>query len=133
MKNILFAFLFLASFNSTAADFDDWSDADKVREAVYLAVDTVDWLQTRNIARHNCTNPANGAHDCYENGPAASFIGHNPSVGQVNMYFAASILAHVGVVHVLDRKYRTAFQVTSIFYEFSYVYGNYKLGISAKF
>ena len=131
MKNLTFAALMLISFNACA--FDDWSEADKTREAVMIGVTTIDWLQTRNISRHNCTNPDTGAHDCYENGPAASFIGNNPSIGQVNNYFAASMLAHVAIVTVLPSKYRAAFQFTSIAYEASYVTGNYRLGISAKF
>jgi len=128
-----YIFLFLVSFNSTAADFDDWSDADKVREAVFIGITSVDWLQTRNIARHNCTNPATGMHDCYESGPAAMFIGNNPSVGQVNSYFIGAMLAHAGIVTVLPSKYRAVFQFTSIAYEASFIAGNYKIGISAKF
>ena len=131
VRGLLLASMFI--FCTPARAFDEWSDADVKREAVMIGVTTIDWLQTRNIARHNCTNPSTGEHDCYENGPAASFIGSNPSVGQVNNYFAASMLAHIGFVTVLPSKYRAAFQFTSIVYEASYVAGNYKLGISAKF
>ena len=131
MFKFIFLFLFLLSFNACA--FDEWSEADKTREAVMVGVTTIDWLQTRNIARHNCTNPDTGAHDCYENGPAAAFIGNNPSIGQVNNYFIASMLVHAGIVTALPSKYRAVFQFTSIAYEASYVAGNYKLGISAKF
>ena len=115
-----FIVLFLVSFNCFA--FDEWSDADVKREAVYLAVDTVDWLQTRNIAR----NPDK----FYETN---SYLGQHPSVGKVNGYFATMMLVHVGIVTVLPSKYRAVFQFTSIVYEASYVAGNYKLGISAKF
>jgi hypothetical protein len=120
MKNIIAALLMLVSFNCFA--FDEWSDADVKREAVYLAVDTVDWLQTRNIAR----NPD----QFYETN---SYLGKHPSVGKVNGYFATMMLVHVGIVTVLPSKHRSTFQFTSIFYELRCVNGNYQLGISAKF
>ena len=126
-----FILLFLVSFNCFA--FDEWSDDDKVRESIFIGITSIDWLQTRNIARHNCTNPATGLHDCYESGPAAMFIGNNPSVGKVNNYFIGAMLTHAGIVTVLPSKYRAVFQFTSIAYEASFVAGNYKIGISAKF
>jgi hypothetical protein len=119
--------------SKSGSRFDPWSDADVKREAVMIGVTTIDWLQTRNIARHNCTNPSTGEHNCYESGPAASFIGKHPSIGQVNNYFALSMLAHVGIVSALPSKYRSVFQLTSIVYEASYVAGNYQIGISVKF
>jgi len=131
MKTVIAVCLMLVMGNAVA--FDEWSEADKTREAVMIGVTTIDWLQTRNIPRHNCTNPTTGEHNCYENGPAASFIGNNPSTGQVNSYFIASMLAHVAIVTVLPSKYRAVFQFTSIVYEASYVAGNYRLGVSAKF
>ena len=115
-----FIFLFLLSFNACA--FDEWSEADKTREAVYLAVDTVDWLQTRNVAR----NPQMW----HETNP---ILGQHPSVGSGNMYFVSMMLVHVGIVTALPSQYRSTFQYTSIAYEVSYVAGNYRLGISAKF
>ena len=120
MKNLILTALMMLSFNACA--FDEWSEADKTREAVYLAVDTVDWLQTRNIAR----NPDK----FYETN---SYLGQHPSVGKVNGYFATMMLVHVCIVTVLPSKYRATFQFTSIAYEASYVAGNYRLGISVKF
>ena len=120
MKNILFAFLFLISLNACA--FDEWSTADKEREAAYLIVDSIDWAQTRNIAR----NPDRW----YETNAA---LGRHPSIGSVNSYFIGMMLVHVGIVTALPSKYRSTFQFTSIAYEASYVAGNYRLGISAKF
>jgi hypothetical protein len=120
MKNLLAAVLFLVSFNCFA--FDEWSDADKTREAVYLAVDTVDWLQTRNIAR----NP----NIWHENN---SLLGQHPSIGRVNGFFSTMMLVHVATVTVIPSKYRALFQFTSIAIEISCVANNYSLGISAKF
>ena len=120
MKKLLVIALTLISFNACA--FDEWSEADKTREAVYLAVDTVDWLQTRNIAR----NPDKFFETNY-------YLGEHPSVGKVNGYFITIMLVHVGIVTALPSKYRSTFQYTSIAYEVSYVAGNYRLGISTKF
>lgn len=115
-------FVLLLLLSSNACAFDEWSEADKTREAVYLALDAVDWMQTRNIAR----NPA----EFYETN---SYLGEHPSVGKVNGYFASMMLLHVGVVTVLPSKHRALFQLTSIVYEAIFVAGNYQLEISAKF
>jgi hypothetical protein len=120
MKNIIFAFLFLLSFN--AYSFDEWTSADKEHEAAYLTIDAIDWLQTRNIA----SNP----NALYETNP---ILGKHPSIGSVNSYFISMMLIHVGIVSALPSKYRSTFQFTSIAYEASYVYGNFRVGINAKF
>jgi hypothetical protein len=120
MKNILFAFLFLLSFNACA--FDEWTTADTQREAVYLAVDYIDWAQTRNIARNPTvwreTNP---------------FLGLHPSVGRVDGYFASMMLVHISISRLLTSDYRYIFQYISIGYEVNYVANNFNLGINAKF
>jgi len=115
-----FIFLFLLSFNACA--FDEWSEADKTREAVYLAVDTVDWLQTRTIAK----NP----NKYYEKNP---ILGDHPSVGQVNNYSLCMMLAHVAAVTVIPSEYRAPFQYVSIAVVSNSVYKNYKLGITINF
>lgn len=113
--------------------FIKWSLKDKVLEGVLIAVAVFDWLQTRNIARHNCTNPETGLHDCYENGIASIFIGNHPSIGMINNYFTASITAHVALVWIMPAKYRTLFQCGTIAIELSFVYHNHLIGISSQF
>lgn len=113
--------IFMISLNCYASD--KWSDADKIRETIFLTVDTMDWLQTRNIAR----NPDK----YYEK---TSFIyGSHPSVGKVNNLFLAGALLHVGFANTLCSKPRENFQYITIFLELLTVIENRKLGISMAF
>ena len=123
LKNIFVVILVTILFFALPSRASDlWSDADVKREAVYLAVDTVDWLQTRNIARD--------PNKWYETN---SVLGEHPSVGKVNMYFATMMLVHIGIVDALPSEYRPVFQYTTIMVELNYVAHNYSLGISMKF
>jgi len=129
--------LFFASFNCFAFSFGDWSDDDKEREATWLTFTVIDWLQTRNATKERCTNPYK---NCEERGLASIFIGNHPSIGQVNNYFAATIIAHIKIVDLLPQKNvkipfinRSTFQLTTISFEIYCDYHNYKLGISAEF
>jgi hypothetical protein len=101
---------------------DEWTSADTYREVVYLAVDSVDWAQTRNIAR------SNGLY--YEQNNA---IGRHPSVRQVDRYFAEAALAHVGIAYTLPKNWRAGFQYVSIGVELGWVSHNRQLNISARF
>jgi hypothetical protein len=142
-----FIFLFLVSFNCFAFDsipfdapaktapstkrffsFDEWSRADRQREAVFVAVAALDWLTTRNMARNCSETYKAGAY--YENN---SILGRCPSLGRVNGYFASMVVLHAGIVTALPSNYRAGFQWTSLAYEFSFGYGNIQAGLSAKF
>ena len=101
---------------------DEWTTADTEREAAYLIVDAVDWAQTRDISR----NP----NKYYETN---AILGKHPSIGSVNSYFIGMMLVHIGIVTIIPSSYRSTFQFTSIAYEASYVVGNYRIGINAKF
>lgn len=112
--------LALSLFISTPAFA--WSDGDTKREAVYLTLHTMDWLQTREIAR----NPARW----YETN---SILGEQPSIGRVNNYFALTGLAHILVSKALNPKYRKVFQYVTIGIEGGVVVHNYSIGIEVRF
>lgn len=120
MKTALFIILTVTSLCAIAAD--DWTTEDTYREAAYLAVDAVDWAQTRNIAR----NPDKW-HE--QNG----VLGEHPTVSQVDNYFISMAVAHVVIAHVLPADYRSAFQYITLGAEISCVGHNIVIGISAKF
>jgi hypothetical protein len=124
MKNILFALLFLSSFNACA--FDEWSDADVKREAVYLAFHAMDWAQTRNIAR----NP-----DKYEESGivARQVIGAHPSIAQVDAYIIGSAIAQYAIAQALPTEYRTIFQYVTIGDAANSVVGNFRIGLKIQF
>lgn len=114
-----FIFLFCLSFGAFA---DEWTAADREREAVYLIVDAMDWAQTRTIAK----NP-----DTYfeHNG----MLGQHPTVNQVNKFFAIGMLAHIGVAYALPREFREDFQYITIGLEVFTVFKNRKIGLSIEF
>jgi hypothetical protein len=111
--------LLLLLFCSTAYA-DDWSRADTYREATYLTLHTIDWAQTREIAR----NP-----NYYEQN---MYLGKHPSIREVDRYFAAMALAHIGVAYILPSEWRTPFQYVTIGVEVGAVVHNYSIGINIK-
>jgi hypothetical protein len=119
MKTILFILL---CFISTPVFADEWTSADSYREAAYLVVDAVDWVQTRNIARNPIYH--------HENNP---ILGRHPSVKQVDKYFAFEAIANFGIAYVLPKDWRAGLQYVSIGVEIDCVSHNHKLGISSKF
>jgi hypothetical protein len=100
---------------------DEWTTGDTYREATFLAIDAIDWAQTRNIAR----DPQH----YHEQSP---IFGMHPNTGEVNRYFALNALANIGVAYILPRGWREGFQYVSIGIEAGWVIHNYRLGISAK-
>ena len=119
MKNLLLVLLF-ASTSSFASD--EWSREDTYREAAYLALHTLDWAQTREIAR----NPDKWHEQ-------TSFLGSHPSTGQVDQYFVATTALQFIIAYTLPAEYRKAFQYISIGHDAGYVAHNFSIGISVKF
>ena len=117
MKTILCLFL-LIPFSSGASD---WTREDTYREATYLTLHTIDWAQTRNIAR----NPL-----YYEQN---AILGKHPSVGKVDGYFVLTGLAHIAISYYLPTEYRKAFQYITLGIEGGAVAHNISLGIGVKF
>ena len=105
---------------------DEWTTADKQREAVYLALHAVDWAQTRTIAR----NPGKHA----EGGVVASrVIGTHPSVGKVDAYMAGSAVLVAVVARALPSEYRSVFQYVTIGDSAYSVGNNFRIGIGMHF
>ena len=118
MKIIFCLFLLIP----VATQASDWTSADTKREAVYLVLHTVDWSQTRNIAR----NPDR----FYEQN---SILGSHPSTSQVDQYFVATAALQFAVAYYLPAEYRKAFQYISIGHDAGYMAHNFSIGINTKF
>ena len=110
------------SVRGNAADFlhhDEWTKADTQREAVYLTIDFIDYMQTRQIALHpDRWTERNNA------------IGAHPELRQVSTFFAVAALAHTGFAYILPEEWRAPFQYVTIGFEGATVLYNYQLGIS---
>jgi hypothetical protein len=107
---------------ASSARADEWRDADTYREATYLTLHALDWLQTRNIAR----DPTRW----HEQNP---ILGAHPSVGRVDGYFALAGLAQYAIARYLPAEYREAFQYVGIGFEGGMVSHNFSLGIGVHF
>ena len=78
----------------------------------------LDWLQTRAIAK----NPSL----FYEMNP---ILGKHPTIGRVNVYFAACILGYLGMALTLPALGAFMFSVVIGIVQTYFVYANYDEGI----
>ena len=99
---------------------EKWSDADKAREIVFVALQYKDWSQTRYISDHP---------DMYYEKNAAPIIGKHPNHARVDAWFAFTTVANIFIVNALPSKYRPWFQYLSIGLEAHTVHANIKIGI----
>lgn len=95
-----------------------WTKEDTYRQAGFVAVTGVDWLQTREIAKspgkYRETNP---------------ILGEHPSLEKVDAYFAVCVAAHTSIAVALPPEYRKWWQYVWIGLE-SYTVGhNFATGL----
>lgn len=100
---------------------DPWSQADKAREVVYLAIVAVDWGQTLDFQHHPELSEANPV------------LGPHPSRARINTLIPAAMLLHAAVVHYLPEQWRAVFQYTTLSIELGAVHNNYRLGLKLAF
>ena len=122
MKKLFLLLVLLASSNTAFAGHDEWTADDTKRQAVYLSLHTIDWGQTRNIAK----NP-----ELYRE--VNPVIGEHPSTGRVDGYFVATALLHTGIAYVLPAEWRKGFQYVTIVIEAGVTNRNRNLGIKIDF
>ncbi len=101
-----------------------WDKSDALWESAFLAVHTVDWGQTLDIASQCHT----GAYQ--EVNP---FLGECPSVAKINQYFISMAALHIGVAALLPNPYRNIFQKTSLALRIGVVANNARIGLSVNF
>jgi len=122
MKKLL-SILIVVFFLSVAPAYcgDEWTMEDTEFQVAVLAIKTIDWLQTKEIAR----NP-----DYYEINP---ILGKHPSQNEVDLYFACSAIGHTVVAYYLPKKYRRIWQYVFIGISTGLVCHNYNAGIRINF
>ena len=98
------------------------SKADLIREGAVFAVSLADWGQTLD----NSDNP--GLYR--EQNP---LLGPHPTRGDVNGYFAASLVLHLIILRLLPERFRPAFQYGSIGWELAITAHNARVGVSVRF
>ncbi len=101
-----------------------WDKSDALWESAFLAVHTLDWGQTLDIASQCDT----GAYQ--ELNP---FLGQCPSVSEINQYFISTAALHIGVAALLPNPYRKIFQKTSFALRLGVVANNARIGLRVNF
>jgi hypothetical protein len=147
MKKLIIATLFflvvLVPVSAHAYEFaEDWTKTDTAYQTTFIAIATVDWMQTRWMAQHDWqwdgkyyreTNP---------------FLGDFPSESKVNTLVPLGILAHTLVAMAIPPRscteeqeknghininFRRIWQLLFIGVESAAVYKNYSIGVKLEF
>ncbi len=109
--------LFILVFLTGCGHFDPWTREDKILQGVQLGVQSIDWLQTREIARND---------EFYEVNP---YLGENPTIKEVDKYFAISAITKVATTHILPQPWRKYWLMFNIGVSTGLVWHNYHIGI----
>lgn len=104
-----------------------WTKADTQRQLVYTALHVIDWGQTRYIATHEHIYETKLV---YETNP---ILGKRPSIQEVDIYFASTLVGHAVVSYLLPPKYRAGWQMLWIGVELNQVSANYNIGVNVHF
>lgn len=133
--------IFLLLFPSIAKA--EWTDADTVREAVYLSVLAIDWGQTLQISKHQakgCTYTVasgsgfgtkwSGDCDYSEMEEVNPLLGKHPSNAEINRFFIAGALLHYAIAKTLPSEWREPFQYLGIGLEIGVIGHNFILSKS---
>jgi len=127
IKHHIIALLIVLAMTTPASAFDEWSERDIALEFTWVTINLVDWSQTRWMAQHDWK----WNKKCYhENNPV---LGKYPKVSEVDLYFAAGTLLHIGVTHVLPKEYRPYWQYVWIIGSSVTVMHNNRLGAGLRF
>ncbi len=109
-------------FLLTSCAGGNWTKADTVREVAVFTLHTIDWGQTRTIAK----NPDR----YYEINP---ILGKHPSIGKVDTYMFIGTIVRPVISYHLPPKYRKWWQYLSIGTSGAAVANNYNAGIKVDF
>jgi hypothetical protein len=100
----------------------EWTKTDTLFQVADIALWTIDWGQTRHIAK----DPKN----YYETN---GFLGEHPTVGEVDRYFLLAIPIKVGFSIILPQPMRRIWQCINIGISVKNTVSNYHIGLRMKF
>ncbi len=130
MRKIILILVLLFISSPVHAEYQfakDWTNKDTAYQATFLAVTTVDWLQTRWMAKNNWHWDGEYYHE------SNLILGDFPSSKAVDLYMPLSMLAHTLVAMALPPDYRRIWQVLWIGVEGYCVTTNYSAGVHLEF
>lgn len=120
-NTLLVAIVLSLSLSLHQVRADSWSEGDKWRQVAYTALHVADWKQTHVIADHPYWGDINPV------------LGAKPSSGEIDKYFAATLVAHYVIVDQLPSKWRRRFQYFTIGFQATAVGWNYSTGVRVRF
>lgn len=99
-----------------------WTPEDKAAGIAAAAFTTIDWAQTRDIARNG--------NQFYELNP---LLGQHPSIGRVNNYFAGALIGGTALAFALPENERHWFLNGTAVLELAVTAHNAKIGVRMNF
>ena len=140
----LFVILVCALLSSPVYAFDDWSKTDVGLQIAYTALHIIDWGQTRWMNENPSKqvvfytyNKNTNSVDCgnarvyyFEQNP---LLGKYPSKTKIDLFFAATLIAHTAISYVLPSNYRKLWIGATIGLEAYTVNGNFNAGVKGFF
>ena len=120
----LTALLLACTFQAQA---EPWTETQQVLAATYLTAHTIDWAQTRSLARSTTGGKHGSGYD--EKNP---ILGRKPASDKTNAYFILTPLIGYFVLDALP-EYRTGILGFMNAVEIIQVAHNYRIGVRASF
>jgi hypothetical protein len=108
-----------------SAQAEPWTETQQVLAATYLTAHTIDWAQTRSLARSTTGGKHGSGYD--EENP---ILGRKPASDKTNAYFILTPLIGYFVLDALP-EYRTGILAVANVLEIGVVAHNYRIGVKA--
>lgn len=99
----------------------DWTKGDTIMELTWQVINVIDYGQTMEIS--------NNPDKWVEYNP---ILGEHPTNGEVNTYFIAGALLHVGIAYVIPKRWRPWFECITITSSSTCVVNNFSAGIKMR-
>ena len=137
MRILLLALVCIILCGSNAIAFDKWTTSDYTLQGIYTVFHIIDWGQTAHNAKNGWANTTSvnkqGDITVKEHKESNALLGSEPSLKNVNLYFASTLILHTAISHILPKPYRNIWQVAGIGIEVRLVSGNYHIGARGLF
>ncbi len=120
MLHLRIAAIAIAVAGASGCASDNWTRADTRRELAYIAVSTIDAVQTSQI-RHSPYEEVDPL--------GRAVLGAKPSVADTAVYFVSLQMSHYLISRALPPKWRKYWQYATITTGSAYVISNCNLGL----
>lgn len=95
----------------------DWNQDNSLLQKAITIFIIADWIQTRNIVEDPALEEAN------------PILGANPSLEEVDRYFAICLIGNTLISYLLPQNLRTRWQVLSLRFQIETVNHNFNMGV----